>query len=386
MASTDGEASSPTPPVEVPNFSKLAGDDNVMAVRQWLNSGGNVNAFSKADYLEGFPLYMACKPYYHFKSNDKTGVVETLLNAGANPNELNHNVAKSTHEAALHLAVSEANPKLVQVLLELGRADPNVRDRRGETPLHRAHGRRRDQTDAFEAVVKLLLDYGADVHVTDNQGRTPLQIAVMRCAPTIMQLLIAAGADTNIKTRRNDETLLHIVGQQTDFWFKRESDHLIMVSCLKQLLECNLDVNAPDCHGRTPLFHKHVFASLPAQEVLLQAGLDNEIQDNHGRTALSFAMEHHQGSIIACAVAALNRSGANFNTQDLNGWTPLHAALKGDISSLRVLLAHGADRTLRDSCGKTPLDVALQNSRPKTATILTQDNWMLWQEPGATQA
>ena len=51
-----------------------------------------------------------------------------------------------------------------------------------------------------EAVVKVLIAAGAnvnDVNKADNNGDTPLQLAVMNDHEAVVKLLIAAGADVN---------------------------------------------------------------------------------------------------------------------------------------------------------------------------------------------
>jgi ankyrin repeat protein len=54
--------------------------------------------------------------------------------------------------------------------LERG-ADPNIQNRFGDTPLHKAALR------GHVDVVKLLLVYGADPTVEDKVGKTPLDLA-----------------------------------------------------------------------------------------------------------------------------------------------------------------------------------------------------------------
>jgi len=49
--------------------------------------------------------------------------------------------------------------------------------------------------------------------------------------------------------------------------------------------------------------------------------------------------------------------------QDNDGWTPLHyAAKKCHVDVARVLLDHGADLTIRDNKGRTPLDIGSECS------------------------
>jgi ankyrin repeat protein len=76
------------------------------------------------------------------------------------------------------------------VLLGHG-ADPNVRDRNehyGGTPLHAAaHGNQK-------AVVALLVEHGAEVHVRGPNGRTPLEETAYHKATAAAKVLREHGA------------------------------------------------------------------------------------------------------------------------------------------------------------------------------------------------
>lgn len=71
----------------------------------------------------------------------------------------------------LHMAATDTNPEIVDVLLESG-ADPNVRTTDGATPLHCAF-----QYCAFE-VAKLLILGGADIHAVTEDGQTPFDVSL----------------------------------------------------------------------------------------------------------------------------------------------------------------------------------------------------------------
>lgn len=71
------------------------------------------------------------------------------------------------------------------------RANPNVRDESGSTPLHHA------AKGTVPEVVKLLLQSGADPTVVDNNLRNPLHYAVEKGQEGIARLLISAKSDTN---------------------------------------------------------------------------------------------------------------------------------------------------------------------------------------------
>lgn len=61
-------------------------------------------------------------------------------------------------------------------------------------------------------MVKLLLEDGAVIDVTDKNGRTPLSFAADHGRGTIVALLLAAGADTGVEDRNDGSPLSWVRG------------------------------------------------------------------------------------------------------------------------------------------------------------------------------
>jgi ankyrin repeat protein len=77
----------------------------------------------------------------------------------------------------LHRAVKRRDVEAVKKVLEIG-ANPNIGDKRGYTALHYAViYYRRAVGDEWKAIIKMLLDAGADPSIPGHDGRTPLQLA-----------------------------------------------------------------------------------------------------------------------------------------------------------------------------------------------------------------
>ena len=78
------------------------------------------------------------------------------------------------------------------------RADPNARNRYGETPLHLAA-----KFSEKPGVVAVLKKAGVDLKARDKKGRTPLHtVAVFGERPEVVKALIRAGADLDARDKR----------------------------------------------------------------------------------------------------------------------------------------------------------------------------------------
>lgn len=91
----------------------------------------------------------------------------------------------------LHCAVQNGDLLGIQRLLDFG-ADISVTNGHGVTPLHFAC---LDRTEMSYKLCKLLLNRGADCNLQDSYGRTPLHRAVIFQAPKLIELLLDHGAD-----------------------------------------------------------------------------------------------------------------------------------------------------------------------------------------------
>ena len=144
--------------------------------------------------------------------NNNPALTKLLLEAGANPDD-GESLYHSTEHSDLacfklllahgaRLAGSNALKHMldyehfegVRLLLEAG-ADPNERNHNNETALHWGVWRRRSTQ-----IIAALLNAGADVNAKRNDGRTAYALAKLSGQDHIADLLVARGADTTIST------------------------------------------------------------------------------------------------------------------------------------------------------------------------------------------
>lgn len=194
------------------------------------------------------------------------GVVDALVGAGADIE-----VADAIGDTPLHLAVVGGHAGAVERLLGAG-ALPGVGDAVfSATPLHKAA-----RSDAA-AVVPLLVDAGAYVDASNDDGRTPLHTAASYGHTETVRALIAAGGDVNRRDKRG-ETPLH----GSAFY-----QHL---DCMELLIGAGADVGARDGDGNTPL---HVAGGMNrdrAARLLLESGAGVDAANREGMTPLDTAV------------------------------------------------------------------------------------------------
>ena len=277
--------------------------------------------------------------------------IRELLERGADPNVRNFRGETPLHRAAIR------NPDLdvSRTLIGAG-ADPNAQDEKGATPLHRAaHNPSTGRAD-------LLIEAGADVGARDNSGATPLHRAAESGHAAMIVRLVEAGADPNARDQAG-QTPLRIAVEKG--WSEGS----------KTLLNHGADPNVPDNEGQIPLHVAYAAGRQDMVNPLLEAGANLEARDGTGRVPIQHLHDPDgdRGRGEQEQEARANDRGQSFRTDgqdseriqdavnpaDPEGRTPLHqAAGKGSYLGVHRLLKQGADPNITDKEGRTPLHSA----------------------------
>ena len=125
----------------------------------------------------------------------------------------------------------------------------------------------------------------------------------------------------------------------------------------------NFDPEAEAKHGRPYLHHACWRNHFHAVRGLLQCGASLLRKDDGGWTALFWASfcGKKEGSVdlVAWLLSENSDTRATVNWGTDNAWTPLHiAAYTGSTTIVCMLLSHGGDITLKNTEGRTALDLA----------------------------
>ena len=307
-----------------------------------------------------------------------TGVIMALLKSG------NHlNTKDGWGRTPLLWAVEQGHEAVVKLLLESG-ADLESKDEEfGQTPLLWAviYGN--------EAVVKLLVEKGAGLESKDTFGQTPLSLAAKEGKEAMVKLLVEKGADVEYKNIY-DRTPLSLVAEygheavikllleegaeleskdgfgQTPLSLAAEKGHEMVV---KLLLEKGAKMESKDIRGQTPLSSATEYGHEAVVKLLLEKGAQVEFKDSWGRTPLLWAAENGHEAVVKLLV----EKGAQVESK--NGWgrTPLSLAVeKGHETVIKLLLEKGAQVEFKDSWGRTPLSLAASRGHKAVVKLLLE--------------
>jgi len=129
--------------------------------------------------------------------------VKEAIAAGADVNAKDKDVYRGGNP--LHPAAAALGHKKTSELLIANGANVHVKNGIGITPLHSA------ANQGHKEIFGLLINNGADVNGLDNGGRTPLLLAAISGQKTTIEFLISNGANLNLKRfkRRNFIRLFH---------------------------------------------------------------------------------------------------------------------------------------------------------------------------------
>ena len=235
----------------------------------------------------------------------ESDIVQTLLNNDAEFNRKGTTPHQAEDCSALMLAASDGHTEVVRVLLKAGAKDNvNWKGFGGVTALTSVlqYTKRRLTLTVLETV-KLLLDGGADVNVEDGLGQTPLMNAA-QWYPEVLKLLLEKNPKIDYKNSDGDYALKKAVrvgnvasvqilleaGAKTDMKDKKGAS-LLMDACThpveltKLLLDHGLPIGLRDNKGTDALLHAVECRRYKIVEELLERGADPTLRPDHGSNA-----------------------------------------------------------------------------------------------------
>lgn len=238
-----------------------------------------------------------------------------------------------------------------------------------------------------------LLSRRPPVNEADENGMTALHIAIDSQQKECAWLLLKAGADGKARDRRG-RTASDAAAQIRDLkersifadmlWKSGQSRPRRSMAAMpwsleysamrghtdvtRMLLALGADPNAPGTGGATPLADAALKGDVEGVRLLLARGARPNASSRAGTQPMHDAALGNNADVIGGLVT----HGADVNARTREEkQTPLHvAAAMGKMKAMEALVALGADVTIRDSEGRTPLEAAERAGLTDAAAFL----------------
>ncbi len=361
----------------------------------------------------------------HAKDNNGTTVLHAAAESGkiklvkfllANGADINVKDAKGT--TVLHAAAKSGQIKLVEFLLANG-ADIDARDNEGQTPLQKAlpfleteykemkdahtkalksysHNDTKGVAETFDKfltllsryieikmkIVRVLIERSATFTLKDNEDQTLLQhvltvleLVEIKAQETRLELLkaCAAGSNGDYQKQKMQESLTKLNEAREELLY-----------LLKILIQKDANINAADHEGQTPL-HK-VLKFLNSEDLKheelrfesLKSNLEKQIAAQYSAAVEQIHKRFADNEPLGiCPKERYEKNRENQLKLELNAYEVKKTALEELKFLMReraldlafLYINSGADVTLPDSTGSTPMDYieSMKNSDDKKA-------------------
>jgi ankyrin repeat protein len=337
--------------------------DDVDTAKLLIAAGADVK---KANRLGVTPIALAA-------ANGNAAMITLLLGAGVDANTIDPN-----NEPVSWAAIRSGNVEALRVLLDRG-AKVEFKDATQQTSLMLAV--RENQPD----MVRLLVSKGADVNATTRVGArpnwvlpnsvagfgfgkgiirgglpadrgsryltpggmTPLLYAARDGRLEVARILVSNGA--NIETRDpNDITplLMAISNNQ--------------IELAKFLIERDAQINVVDWYGRSPIWQAVEVRNMDVDNSTFKNGVDREPVLELIKILLAKGADPNVRTAESPPIRRfILPTTGTLEWVDFVGMTPfLFAARAGDVTVMKLLLAHGANPKIPTFAGTTPLMAA----------------------------
>ena len=196
------------------------------------------------------------------------------------------------------------------------------------------------------ALVRVLIEDGADINLTQVDGMTALHWSVYHDDADTARLLVQAGADVNAENRYGIPPLsLAATNGNADV--------------IALLLDAGADANVSLRGGETVLMTAARTGNLAAVNALLASGADLGAREGRDQTALMWAAAEGHTAIVDALIAA----GADIHATLRSGFTPMFFAVRGGhIDVAHTFLEAGVDVTAVLERVKDGPDAAVNNA------------------------
>lgn len=278
----------------------------------WLiQRGADVNARSSAVSHANTPLHLEAK-------EGDGSFVSTLVKAGASLTATNHYGL-----TPVQIAVGRWNADTAKAFQQAG-ADLRAIDERGNTLLHSAMLNYQVGSDTLDLLIDTI---GLDMHARNASGETALDLAIRHRFPAVVSYLVLQKKADFSRGTMGAINALSIANPSDD------------AALIDHVLSQPVDTHAREhLWNRTFLHLAVIVGSLEHLQRVLAANPDLNATDSEGNTPLHLAVFLPPRDRSAAVVQALLEKGADTTIANNHGKTPLQMAEDQNLTNIADLL------------------------------------------------
>jgi ankyrin repeat protein len=267
------------------------------------------------------------------------------------------NAEDSNGRSGLHITAGEGNNyyaiEVLEMLLAAG-AEINHQDKDGQPAL--LYGLSRN-TSKYDKTYGLLIRKGADPNIKDKTGQSCLHVAAGKGLINVMEQLVDKKADVNAINNAGKSCLQ----------FAAEGG---VLKCVEFFVKRGAKIDHRDKKGWTALFYASKQGEADIIQCLLQNSASAFLTDNEGNTCLHYVRSRKYHGLEGLKILAEN-TPVDCKNHRLE--TPLHWAVADDRDDIvSLLLGTGADPHLKNIDGQTSLHLAAKGGHFITLKILIE--------------
>jgi ankyrin repeat protein len=350
-----------------------------------ISMGANLHLVDESGWA---PIHLACL----YGLDD---IVELLLVNGVSPSV---SIKDKNGQEPIHIACERGSVSIVELLLANG-VSINTKDKNGMYPIHFA------SVSGNLVLIKLLLNRGANIHEKTFRFDTPLIYATMNLNYDTIEFLLNEGShihDRNhlalspilVAAESRDLEVIRLLLSRGANIHDRNMENLnpIMLAVkngypntVEFLLESGQKINTRTDEGDSLIILSVKSGNTKVVNLLVKNGADIDDKDSDGETLVSIAIRKGFHEILnillskgglGTNVLVSSRGGLVTFTRDytaensqMNSYILL-GARSGHSKVVDVLMKRGANIHYKDSCGSTPMSIAIENGFHKIVDVL----------------
>lgn len=258
------------------------------------------------------------------------------------------NVKQPDYAYLLELAANSNSEEIALMLVDLG-INLNHQPKSGGSMINLLASKQ-----GMNRLFNVLIEKGVTTAALNNNDELPIMTCMRNAQHNKSKKLLEVNSPLGFGSKLSGNQIHWIVENNIESGF------------IELLVQHKIPVEGKDKNGDSPLFYAYKENKPVYVNALLNLGADPTQMNNSQIAVLHYAV-YQKSSLLP----GLIQKCSNTNVQGINGWTPLHFAVReGNYEAVNQLLAANANPLIADKWGRTPYRVAKEYGNADIQKVL----------------